>query len=159
MVSGLAVALGLGKDIMDVFINGGFKQLRGIGVNPLAGPSYSGAHAGGLTRAQVAALRAGPHAVQALAQRSPQGRSLDALISIMGFSKAQKLAYMSPAAQRRALLSLKARLGQMRGPSQSLPSQGQPALSVSSPLMGAANSFGGAQGLGYGALMYAGKGY
>jgi len=153
-VAGIAFAAGLAWDIKDMLVGGG------LAASPFAGASYSGAHsAGGLTRAQTAALRAGPHAVQALAQRSPQGRSLDALISIMGFSKAQKLAYMSPAAQRRSLLALKARLGQMRGPSQSLPSQGQPALSVSSPLMGAANTFGGAQGLGYGALMYAGKGY
>lgn len=152
LVGGLATGLGLAWDIKDMLLGGG------ISANPLAGPSYGSYGAGGLSRSQVAALRAGPHAVHALAQRSSQGRSLEALINIMGFAKAQKMAYMSPSAQRRALLSMKARLGHQQA-QHSQSSQGQPALSVSSPLMGAANSFGGAQGLGYGALMYAGKGY
>ena len=152
LVGGLATGLGLAWDIKDMLLGGG------ISANPLAGPSYGSYGAGGLSRSQVAALRAGPHAVHALAQRSPQGRSLEALINIMGFAKAQKMAYMSPSAQRRALLSMKARLGHQQA-QRSQSSQGQPSLSVSSPLMGAANSFGGAQGLGYGALMYAGKGY
>ena len=124
-------------------------------------PGY-GAGGRGLSRAQVAATRAGPHAVHALAQRSQEGKNLEALVNLIGFSKVQKLAYMSPSAQRKALLKVKAHLQRAgrgsRRPAR-LPSQGRSTLPASSPLSGASNGAGAAQGLGYGALMFAGQGY